>query len=263
MNNVSKRGDWPIIELENIHKRYGGVVALRGVDFQLECDQVVGLVGDNGAGKSTLIKIVSGAIPHTEGKIYFKGTEIGFNNPKQAKDLGIETVYQDLALAENLDIASNIFLGRQLTKSRLGKFFRVKDKRTMEEESAKVLKRLKIELDDIRTIVKNLSGGQRQAVAIGKAVYQNPEVIILDEPTANIGVKEREEVLKLISRLKDEEIAVIFISHNLQEVFAVCDKIVILTNGEKVAEKGTNNFTRQEVINYMMTTAEGTEELTI
>ena len=243
---------YPLVRMENIHKRFDGVVALRGVNFDLNYNEIVGLVGDNGAGKSTLIKILSGAHPPTEGTIYFEGKKVEINSPKDAKQIGIETVYQDLALAENLDVASNIFLGREFIRGGLGKFLRMIDKKKMWQEAEKVMRSLEIQIGSVKTLVKNLSGGQRQAVAIGKTVYLKPKVIIMDEPTANISVKERNKVLELIQKLKKEGISLIFISHNLHEVFSVVDRVVVLNRGEKVGDEKVENTSIDEVVKLMI-----------
>ncbi|HDN84989.1 MAG TPA: sugar ABC transporter ATP-binding protein [Candidatus Aerophobetes bacterium] len=247
-----KNKKYPLIRMENIHKRFGGVVALRGVNFDLDYSEIVGLVGDNGAGKSTLIKILSGAHPPTEGTIYFEGEKVEINSPKDAKQIGIETVYQDLALAENLDVASNIFLGREFIRGGLGKFLRMIDKKKMWQEAEKVMRSLEIQIGSVKTLVQNLSGGQRQAVAIGKTVYLKPKVIIMDEPTANISVKERNKVLELIQKLKKEGISLIFISHNLHEVFSVVDRVVVLNRGEKVGDEKVENTSIDEVVKLMI-----------
>jgi len=247
-----KNKKYPLVRMENIHKRFDGVVALRGVNFDLDYNEIVGLVGDNGAGKSTLIKILSGAHPPTEGTIYFEGKKVEINSPKDAKQIGIETVYQDLALAENLDVASNIFLGREFIRGGLGKFLRMIDKKKMWQEAEKVMRSLEIQIGSVKTLVQNLSGGQRQAVAIGKTVYLKPKVIIMDEPTANISVKERNKVLELIQKLKKEGISLIFISHNLHEVFSVVDRVVVLNRGEKVGDEKVENTSIDEVVKLMI-----------
>lgn len=243
---------YPLVRMENIHKRFDAIVALRAVNFDLNYEEIVGLVGDNGAGKSTLIKILSGAHPATEGTIYFEGRKIEIGNPKEAKEMGIETVYQDLALAENLDVASNIFLGREFVRSGPGGFLRMIDKRKTWQEAEKVMRTLDIEIASVKTPVQNLSGGQRQAVAIGKTVYLKPKVIIMDEPTANISVKETTKVLELTQRLKREGISTIFISHNLQEVFSVVDRVVVLNRGEKIGDEPIDNITIDEIVKLMV-----------
>jgi len=241
-----------LVKMEKIYKHFGGVVALHNVDFDLNYNEIVGLVGDNGAGKSTLIKILSGALTPDGGKIYFEGNEVEISNPKIAKELGIETVYQDLALVENLDVASNLFLGREFKKGVWGKLFGVIDKKRTYSEAEKVMRNLKIRIDSVKTIVQNLSGGQRQAVAIGKTVYLSPKVIIMDEPTAAIGVKEREVILDLTLSLKEKGISVIFISHNIPEVFSVADRIVVLNRGVKVGDEKASNLTVDDVVKLLV-----------
>jgi len=241
-----------LVRMAGISKRFDGVRALHRVDFHLGYREIVGLVGDNGAGKSTLIKILSGAHPPTEGQVYFEGRPVHITTPKFAKELGIETVYQDLALAENLDVASNLFLGREYNRRGLGKLLRMIDKRRMREEAERAMEGLGIHLASVRTPVENLSGGQRQAVAIGKAVYLRPKLIIMDEPTANISVKERDKVLELAQNLKAEGISLVFIGHNLQEVFSVVDRVVVLNRGKKVGDCPVEETTIDEVVKLMV-----------
>lgn len=243
---------YPLIRMENIFKRFDGVVALQRVNFDLDYSEIVGLIGDNGAGKSTLIKILSGAHPATDGTIYFEGKKVEINNPKEAKKIGIETIYQDLALAENLDAASNLFLGREFIRNGLGSLLRMIDKKKTWQEAEKIMKSLEIAIGSVRILVENLSGGQRQAVAIGKTVYLRPKVIIMDEPTANISVKETNKVLELMQRLKKEDISLIFISHNLQEVFSVVDRLVVLNRGEKVGDEKIENITIDAAVKLMV-----------
>lgn len=249
---VTGSKQYPLIRMEKILKRFDGVVALQRVSFDLDYNEIVGLVGDNGAGKSTLIKILSGAHPATDGTIYFEGKKVEIHNPKEAKKMGIETVYQDLALVGNLDVASNIFLRREFVRGGLGKLLRMIDKKKTWQEAEKVIKSLEIVISSVRTPVENLSGGQRQAVAIGKTVYLRPKVIIMDEPTANISVKERSNVLELMQRLKREGMSLIFISHNLQEVFSVVDRIVVLNRGEKIGDEKIENITIDQVVKLMV-----------
>lgn len=249
---VTGSKQYPLIRMEKILKRFDGVVALQRVSFDLDYNEIVGLVGDNGAGKSTLIKILSGAHPATDGTIYFEGKKVEIHNPKEAKKMGIETIYQDLALVGNLDVASNIFLRREFVRGGLGKLLRMIDKKKTWQEAEKVIKSLEIVISSVRTPVENLSGGQRQAVAIGKTVYLRPKVIIMDEPTANISVKERSNVLELMQRLKREGMSLIFISHNLQEVFSVVDRIVVLNRGEKIGDEKIENITIDQVVKLMV-----------
>jgi len=236
----------PLIRMKNISKRFGGVHALENVDFDLGYNEIVGLVGDNGAGKSTLIKILSGVYRCDEGEIFLKGEKVDIRTPNDAKRLGIETVYQDLGLVDNFNVAKNMFLGREPTK------FGLLNKRYMERESQRILGELGIEISSVRLIVRNLSGGQRKAIAVGKAVYAKPRIVIMDEPTAALAVKETEEVLKLIVRLKKKGLSVVFISHVLQEIFSVTDRIVVLKGGNKVGDKKTKDINMEGVVKLMV-----------
>jgi len=243
----------PLLQMKNIYKRFDGVVALENVDFELNYNEILGLVGDNGAGKSTLIKIIAGVYQPSEGEIFLKNKKIKIRSPKEAKKLGIETVYQDLALADNLDVARNIFLGKERIKSGyLSKLFKIVNKKEMWEESKKILQSLGIEIDSTKTLVRNLSGGQRQSVAVGKTLYANPEIIIMDEPTAAVSVKERKKILNLIKNLRKKHISIIFISHNLQEIFSVTDRIIVLNRGKVVGNKKADETTMDEVIKLML-----------
>ena len=237
-----------LIRMRDIFKRFGGIHALENVDFDLDYCEIVGLIGDNGAGKSTLIKILSGVYRCDEGEIFFKGEKVDIRTPNDAKELGIETVHQDLGLVDNFSVAKNMFLGREPTK------FGLLNKRYMERESQHILGELGIEISSVRSIVRNLSGGQRKAIAVGKAIYAKPRIVIMDEPTAALAVKETEEVLKLIIRLKERGLSVVFISHVLQEIFSVTDRIVVLKGGKKVGDKKTKNTNMEEVVKLMVGT---------
>lgn len=242
----------PILSLRNIVKRFGGLTAVNHVDLDIYPGEVVGLVGDNGAGKSTLIKCVSGVHHPDEGEMYFKGKRVTFSRPIDARNAGIETIYQDLALAPNLNFSANIFLGREMKKSLLGGLVKTLDEETMLTESKKVLDQLDIRLPNFGAQIDKLSGGQRQAVAIARAVYWNARLMIMDEPTNNLGVPEQRKVLDLIRKLRDQQVPVILISHTLPDVFAVTDRIVIMHRGHKVAEKKTSETDSQEVVQYMV-----------
>jgi ABC-type sugar transport system ATPase subunit len=236
-----------MLELRGLTKRFGGLTAVDHVDLQVHPGEVVGLLGDNGAGKSTLIKMVSGVYHPDEGQIFFQGKEIKLASPANALDLGIETLYQDLALAENLDVFSNIFMGREKTKPFLG-IIPVLDHEYMHEESKKVLKRLEIEIPSLRNLIKNLSGGQRQAVAIGRSIYWDAKLLIMDEPTAALGVQEQRKVLDLVRVLRSQNIPIIIISHQLYDIFSVTDRLVIMRRGKKVAERNTKETTPDQVV---------------
>lgn len=245
-----------VLQVRRLTKRFGGLTAVDRVDLDVRPGEVVGLLGDNGAGKSTLIKMVSGVYHPDEGQILFQGREVKMGSPMDALELGIETLYQDLALAENLNVYSNIFLGREKTKPFLG-IIRVLDHDTMHAESSKVLKRLEIEIPSLRSQIKNLSGGQRQAVAISRSIYWNAKLLIMDEPTAALGVAEQRKVLDLVRVLRGQNIPVIIISHQMYDVFSVTDRLAIMRRGKKVAERNTKDTTPDEVVGLII----GTEEV--
>jgi len=240
----------PLVELRGIRKRYGGVEALADADFTIYPREIHALVGDNAAGKSSLIKALSGAAPADAGDILFEGRAVQIREPRQAKALGIETVYQDLALADNLDIPANIFLGRELTGSGLLKPFL--DLRRMTEESAKLLGRLKIRIPDLHQKVRTLSGGQRQCVGIARSVYFNARIIILDEPTAALGVEETKKVLELVKEMRDQGLSVVMISHNLAHVFDLCDRISVMKTGSVVGSKHISETSRDEILRLIV-----------
>ena len=241
----------PLAELRGISKRFGGVVALDQVNLAIRAGEVIGLVGDNGAGKSTLIKVLSGAYAPDQGEILFEGDRVHIRNPRSSKDLGIETVYQDLALVDTLDVPGNIFLGREIVRFGFGPL-RVLNKARMAREAEQILKRLGISLETLRTEVGLLSGGQRQSVAISRAIFTEPKLVILDEPTAALAVKEVEHVLELVDNLREHNIGLIFISHVLQEIFTVADRIVVLRKGQKVADLLKEETSIDKVVNFMV-----------
>jgi D-xylose transport system ATP-binding protein len=236
--------------MRGVRKHYGGVQALAGADFDIYPREIHALVGDNAAGKSSLIKALSGAAPADAGEIRFDGRPVVIREPRQAKALGVETVYQDLALADNLDIPANIFLGRELLcQGLLAPFM---DLRRMNEEAAKLLGRLKIRIPDLRQKVRTLSGGQRQCVGIARAVYFNARVIILDEPTAALGVEETRKVLELVKEMRDQGLTVVMISHNLAHVFDLCDRISVMKTGSVVASRHISETTRDEILRLIV-----------
>ncbi len=240
----------PILVVENATKTFGGVHALDSVSLTMMAGEVVALAGDNGAGKSTLIKIISGVHRPDSGSVSFCGRPVQFGNPREARDAGIETIYQDLALAENLDVPANIFLGREPVRRVLG-VFPVIDRGTMRARSAVVLQSLDIHTSLDRP-VRDLSGGQRQAVAIGRAIYWNARLLIMDEPTAALGVPEQRKVIELIHRLREKGVGVLFISHNLTDIFAVSDRIVVLRRGIKAGERPVAETDGDEVVRLMV-----------
>jgi ABC-type sugar transport system ATPase subunit len=241
-----------ILRVENLTKRFGGLTAVDNVSMDVNVGEVIGLLGDNGAGKSTLIKMVSGVYMPDEGSIYFKGQLANFSGPREARDSGIETIYQDLALAENLDIGSNIFLGRETLQKHLGGLIKTVDRTKMREESSKALERLNIRMPSLDQQVRNLSGGQRQAVAIARSIYWNAKLMIMDEPTAALGVSEQRKVLRLVKTLCGQGVPVIIISHNMQDVFAVSTRIIVMRRGKKVGERITSQTSPDEIVSLMV-----------
>ena len=240
--NVSQQT--PLLEVRGVHKHFGAVHALRGVDFEAREGEVMALVGDNGAGKSTLIKCVAGIHPVDEGKILWEGQEVTIHGPKDAARLGIEVVYQDLALADNLDVVQNMYLGRE-TLSTLRRL----DESKMEKRAREVLKDLAVTtLTSVRQPVASLSGGQRQSIAVAKAVLWNSRLVILDEPTAALGVAQTRQVLDLVRRLAENGLAVILISHNMADVFEVADYITVLRLGGAVGEYKTSETNQQKIV---------------
>ena len=234
-----------LLELKSIKMNFGAIEALCGVDLDISPGEALGLMGDNGAGKSTLIKVISGVHAPDTGSLAYQGQPLRANSPLQARNLGIETIYQDLALADNLDVGANIFLGREPMKSFLG-MTKVIDRQKMLKESREVLHSLDIEIPEssLEQPVRNLSGGQRQAIAISRAIYWNAKLLIMDEPTAALGVPEQRKVLELIDKLRTQKIGIIFISHNLNDIFAASDRILILRQGRVVGENKINETSR-------------------
>lgn len=246
-----------LLRLNNLTKRFGGLIAVNSVSMDVNIGEVIGLLGDNGAGKSTLIKMVAGVYQPDEGEMFFAGQKVDFSTPREARDLGIETIYQDLALAENLDVGSNIFLGREILRSYMGGLVKTVDRTKMREEAVKALDRLNIRLPSLTQQVLNLSGGQRQAVAIARSIYWNAKLMIMDEPTAALGVSEQRKVLRLVKTLCDQGVPVIIISHNMQDVFAVATRIIVMRRGKKVGERMTSQTSPDEIVSLMV----GAEEV--
>jgi D-xylose transport system ATP-binding protein len=238
----------PRLALRLIEKRFGSVVALAGVDFDVDGGEVVALVGDNGAGKSTLAKIISGACQADKGTILFEGHAVRLASPDAANSLGISAVYQDLALCENLDVVANLFLGRERGRAALPPPLRPLEEDEMERAAKAVLRGLAIKLPSLRRPVASLSGGQRQAVAVGRAVLWGSKVVLLDEPTAALGVEQTAMVLQLVRQLRERGLAVVFISHNLVDVFSVADRVTVLRLGRHVATFDRNAVTPRDVV---------------
>jgi simple sugar transport system ATP-binding protein len=244
----------PIVEMVNIQKSFGAVHALRSVALTLNHGEVLGLVGDNAAGKSTLMKVLSGAYIPDAGDILINSQKVHITNPEDSRRLGIEMVYQDYALADNLDVSANVFLGREIVKWKLGPIGMM-DKKSMEEQAQSLLDRLRIEIDNVRLKVENLSGGQRQAVAIGRATAFNAKVIIMDEPTAALSVAAIGKVLDLIRELRSLGSSIIMISHRLEDIYEVSDRVIVLRHGRKVADcpvSGDIREFRERIVSYMI-----------
>ena len=240
-----------LVETKNITKRFGGLTAVNNVSFGVQAGEIVAVLGDNGAGKSTLIKMISGVHQPDGGQILVKGKEVEIHSPMDALSMGIETIYQDLALAENMNVYSNIFLGREKTKKVFG-LFNVMDSQYMFDESQGVLDKLNIQIPSLRNNVRTLSGGQRQAVAISRSIYWNANFLIMDEPTAALGVAQQKLVLDLVKSLKDHGLGIIIISHQMHDVFAVADRIIVMRRGEKVGDLKKMETNPDEVVNLIV-----------
>jgi ABC-type sugar transport system ATPase subunit len=244
----------PVVEMRNIKKSFAAVQALRGVDLVLHHNEVMGLMGDNAAGKSTLMKVLSGAYIPDEGEILLEGQKVHYTDPWGARQLGIEMVYQDLALANNLDVASNVFLGREVVSTKAGPVS-VMNHLQMEQETLRLLRGLKIAIPSVRVLVERLSGGQRQAVAIARATAFNSKVTIMDEPTAALSVAAITQVLDLVRELKAQGASIIIISHRLEDIYHVSDRMVVLRHGRKVCDRpiqGDIHEFREQVVAYMV-----------
>ena len=233
----------PLLQLRDITKTFGSVLALDGVDFEVNAGEVMALVGDNGAGKSTLIKCIAGTHAQDSGEILFEGRPVHIHSPKDAARLGIEVVYQDLALCDNLDVVQNMYLGREAN------FFQILNEATMEQHTGETLQTLAVTtIRSVRQQVATLSGGQRQSVAVARAVMWNSKLVILDEPTAALGVAQTEQVLQLVRRLGEQGLGVIIISHNLHDVFETADRITVLRLGRNVGVFSRRRTTQQEIV---------------
>jgi fructose transport system ATP-binding protein len=242
----------PILSARGIHKRYGHVTAIDGADFDLYPGEILAVIGDNGAGKSSLIKVLSGATIPDSGTVSLDGEEVSFKSPLEARRAGIETVYQDLAVAPALDIATNLFLGREKKRAGpLGSIFRMLDHGGMREEADKQMKALQIGIRSMSQAVETLSGGQRQGVAVARAAAWARKLVIMDEPTAALGVKESAQVLELIKRVRDNGLPVILISHNMPHVFEIADRIHVHRLGKRVAVVDPKETSMHDVVGIM------------
>jgi D-xylose transport system ATP-binding protein len=235
---MNSNGSTPVLALKGVSKSFGPVQALSEVDFEVQPGEVVALVGDNGAGKSTLVKTIAGIHPADEGTISFEGKEVSITSPTDAVALGIATVYQDLALCDNLDVVENLFLGREELSGGPARAFHPLDEVGMEKQTGELLENLAVTITDVRNEVGTMSGGQRQQVAIARSLLGEPKLVMLDEPTAALGVRQTAMVLSLVKRLRDRGYGVLVISHNLADVFEVADRIFVLRLGQKAGEFG-------------------------
>jgi len=246
----------PHLIIEKVSKSFGAVDALKNVNFEVMCGEVMGLVGDNGAGKSTLMKIIAGAVQSDTGRFFLDGKEIIISSPQDSVKLGISVVYQDLALCENLDVTANLFLGQEQVSrgwfNIIPRFIRPMNSLSMEKKAKEAIEKLKVRtLKSVLTKVSGLSGGQRQAIAIARATRLNSTVVLLDEPTAALGVVQTREVLDVIKQLRKTGHAVVYISHNLRDVFEVCDRITVLRHGENVEIFESKKTSPEEIISAM------------
>jgi D-xylose transport system ATP-binding protein len=238
----------PILEMRGISKRFGAVQALSNVDFEVYPMEVVALVGDNGAGKSTLVKTISGVYRPDSGVYRFEGREVNIATPRDATNIGIETVYQDLALCDNLDVVANLYLGREEVQPVIPGVVGALNEFDMEQVARRLLKDLHITIPSVRTAIASLSGGQRQSVAVSRAVMWDSKVVLLDEPTAALGVEQTHQVKDLIRRLRDRGLGVVVISHNLADVFDVADRIIVLRLGTRVATFNVGESSPEQVV---------------
>ena len=240
----------PILEAHGLSKQFGAIQALEAVDFEVYAGEVVGLVGDNGAGKSTLVKIISGVYQSETGNILFEGRPVTITKPRDSTDLGIETVYQDLALCDNLDVVANLFIGREQTKTNQRFSHRLNwlDEVRMEKKAIELLDELHVSLPSVRNLIASMSGGQRQSVAVARSVLWDCKVVILDEPTAALGVEQTRQVKKLIAKLKERNLGVVLISHNLQEIVDITDRIIVLRLGRRAATFNTKATRPEQIV---------------
>jgi D-xylose transport system ATP-binding protein len=236
-----------LVEMREVSKSFGGVHAVERADFTLDAGEVVGLLGHNGAGKSTLMALLSGAVPLDEGEIWLDGAKARITSPRDARNLGIEALYQDLALADNLPASANLFLGREL-RNRFG----LLDDGRMERITRDVVHRVNPRFEDFHSPVKRLSGGQRQSIAIGRAIHFDAKVLILDEPTAALGPEETRQVGELVARLRDQGLGIVLVSHDLHDVFALSDRVVVMKGGRVIAGRRTDDISRDELLQLII-----------
>jgi fructose transport system ATP-binding protein len=244
----TQMSDEVVLRTRDITKRFGGLLALNKVNLELYRGEILALVGDNGAGKSTLIKIIAGALVPDSGELFINNEKVHFEAPSDAKELGIETVYQNLALVNSLDVANNLFLGKEKTISLIGNRFRILKHKEMERSARDILKGLSINIPNIRERVQVLSGGQRQCIAVARAATFGKNIVLLDEPTAALGVKEARHVLDIVLKLKARGLSIIIITHNLEHAFLVADRFFVIRLGKKVGEKSKKDTNVNEIV---------------
>jgi len=252
----------PVLEVQDLCKSYGAVRAARGVSFQLYPGEVLGLLGDNGAGKSTVVGCLAGSQRPDSGRILVDGVPVSIGSPQEARSEGIETVFQDLALVDSLDVTTNMFLNREILRPRPWGWLRWMDRRAMRDETERILDRLHINITSVRQPMDQLSGGQRQSVAVGRAVAWGHRIVLLDEPAAALGVEQTALVLDLIRRLRSENVGVLLISHNMHDVLEVCDRVVVLRHGLKVAQiDDLTSVTPRQLVDAITGVAHGSQDL--
>jgi D-xylose transport system ATP-binding protein len=249
MQHSAPPSDEPLLRVEGLSKRFGPVVALDEVSFEVRPGEVLGLLGDNGAGKSTLVKILSGTLEPSAGRIWFDGRSVTFENPAEAKALGIETVYQDLSLCPNVDTVANFFMGRELTRNIAG--FRFLRERAMQTETEQALADIGTEIPSVRTAVEHLSGGQRQAIELCRFVHWGGRLVLLDEPFAALGVAQTRRGLELVEEIKRRGVAIIVITHNILHAFQVADRIVVLRHGRVTGERTVRSTSPEEIVSLI------------
>jgi len=256
LNNLSdspsSRKNGPLLRMVNISKNFGAVQALKNVDLELDHDEILGLVGDNAAGKSTLMKILAGVLRPDGGQIFFEDKLVHYKSPREARGLGIEMVYQDFALCKNMWIAGNIFMAREIIQGKLGKALKVLDKKQMMDKSQKILEKQKVSIGSCKNRAGELSGGQQQSVAIARALGFNARVVIMDEPTASLGVKQASRLLEIARTLPGKGISVVYITHRMQDIFTLCNRVIVLKTGEKVGDFRIQDVTIDEIVRLMI-----------
>lgn len=251
-HQTSIKKDQPLLQMINISKNFGAVQALKNVDLDLYQNEILGLVGDNAAGKSTLMKILAGVLRPDTGQILFEGKLVNYKSPREARNLGIEMVYQDFALCKNMWIAGNIFMAREIIQEKMRKIFSILDKKQMMEKSQKILEQQKVSIGSCKKRAGELSGGQQQSVAIARALGFNAKVVIMDEPTASLGVKQASRLLEIARTLPQKGISVIYISHRMQDIFSLCNRVMVLKTGEKVGDYPIQNISIDEIVKLMI-----------